>query len=305
MKRNSLPLTIGAFAILSLAITACQKEGALTQSSEELATSAFKSSNNDPQNLTFYALSNNTLDKFSTSAPEMVISSTPITGLGSATIVAIDFRPSNSLLYGLGNNNIIYQIDPATGAATAKPALFTTENKMPPVDANTTRIPVTVSGALFGFDFNPAADRLRIVSNTGQSLRINVETGFTIIDGSINPQPAAITSVAYDNNDNDPMTPTELYAIDVMSQKLFEVDPPNNGTLVEEGALNLKVTGEGGFDIAPRNAAVTTDIGLGLYEVNNKSTLFRVDVETGETKILAKYSKGVAYSAIAISPFAN
>jgi len=41
---------------------------------------------------------------------------------------------------------------------------------------------------------------------------------------------------------------------------------------------------------------------LALYEVNKKSTLFLIDVETGETSILAKYHKDVMYSAIAISP---
>lgn len=136
---------------------------------------------------------------------------------------------------------------------------------------------------MFGFDFNPAADRLRIVSNTGQSLRINIETGFTIIDGSINPAPAAITGVAYDNNDNDGATPTELYAIDETGKKLFEIDPPNNGTLVEEGPINFVLKGDGGFDIVPRSANVTTEIGLGIYEIDAKSTLFRIDVETGAT----------------------
>ncbi len=166
-------------------------------------------------------------------------------------ILAIDFRPKTSQLFGLGNNNRIYIIDPATGASTPIPALFTTANKLPPVDASVTRIPVTTDGTMFGFDFNPMADRLRIVSNTGQSLRINVETGFTIIDGSINPQPASITSVAYDDNDNDPATATELYALDNQSKKFFEIDPPNNGTLVKEGPTKLNFTEEGGLDIAP------------------------------------------------------
>jgi hypothetical protein len=62
---------------------------------------------------------------------------------------------------------------------------------------------------------------------------------------------------------------------------------------------------------------VTTDIGLAIYQVNNKSTLFMIDVETGETTILAKYkhnngnhfgndkNKSVTYSALAISPHYN
>ncbi len=90
--------------------------------------------------------------------------------------------------------------------------------------------------------------------------------------------------------------------MDVTTDLQYEIKPPNNGTLVEPLPVNLKLEGDGGFDIAPRNANVTTDIGLALYEVNKKSTLFRIDVETGETKILAKYNKDIMYTAIAISP---
>ena len=83
---------------------------------------------------------------------------------------------------------------------------------------------------------------------------------------------------------------------------LYEILPPNDGTLVDPAPVKLKLEGDGGFDIITMRGTVNTDIGLALYEVNKKSTLFRIDVETGETKILAKYSKGVMYSAIAISP---
>jgi hypothetical protein len=43
---------------------------------------------------------------------------------------------------------------------------------------------------------------------------------------------------------------------------------------------------------------VTTGIGLAIYEVNKKSTLFRIDVQPGETRILAKYNKAIMFSAI-------
>ena len=36
-------------------------------------------------------------------------------------------------------------------------------------------------------DFNPVPDRLRVVSDTGQSLRINVDTGAVITDTALNP----------------------------------------------------------------------------------------------------------------------
>lgn len=289
---------IGAFIILSLSLAACKKDmSSVREPSSELASTSFKSSNNDPQGITFYALAGNTLDKYSTSNPETIISSATITGLQAGeTVLGIDFRPATGQLYGLGSNSRLYVINPTTGVATLVAPLTTVPM------GSTTAVPLFLSGTSFGFDFNPVVDRIRIVSNTGQNLRANPTTGVTLVDGSINPQPASVNGVAYDNNDTDPATGTELYALDVSTDQLFEIDPPNNGTLVEPLAVNLKLEGDGGFDIAPRNINVTSDIGLGLYEVNKKSTLFRIDVETGETKILAKYNKAIMYSAIAISP---
>jgi hypothetical protein len=216
-----------------------------------------------------------------------------ITGLAMGeTILGIDFRPLTGQLYALGSNSRLYVINTSTGVATFVAALT---NSM-------TRMPLALEGSSFGFDFNPTVDRIRIVSNTGQNLRANPTTGATIVDGSINPQPASVNGVAYTNNDTDPSTATQLYALDMLSQQLFDVTPPNNGTLIEPVPVKLKITGEGGFDIAPRTANVTSDIALALYEVNKKSTLISINVETGQTTILAKYNKNIMYSGIAISP---
>jgi len=300
MKKNLLG-KIGAFVILSLAITACQKDQtSLDENSNNIQSSSFKSDRNNPEGITFYALEGNRLDKFSTSNPETVISSANITGLQAGEkILGIDFRPATGQLYGLGSNSRLYTINPSTGVATFVAALTTVPM------GSTTAVPLSLEGTSFGFDFNPVVDRIRIVSNTGQNLRANPITGLTLVDGRINPQPASVNGVAYDNNDNDPATGTALYALDILTDQEFEINPPNNGTLVEPLDIKLKIEGDGGFDIAPRNANVTTDIGLAIYEVNKKSTLFRIDVETGETKILAKYDKGVMYSALAISPVAG
>ncbi len=292
------PVRLGALVVLSIAFTACQKNvntvGKNTSANDQMS-STIKSSKGEIDGITFYALAGNTLDQYSTSDPERVIGSVMITGLQSGEqIVGIDFRPATGELFALGSKSRIYVIDPSTGNAKFIAALTTIPM------GSTTAVPLSLSGTSFGVDFNPAVDRIRIVSNTGQNLRVNPTNGVTIVDGSINPQPASVNAVAYDNNDRDPGTGTELYALDISSKQLFEIDPPNNGTLIDPLEVKLKITGDGGFDIAPRSANVTSDIGLALYEVNKKSTLFSIDVETGDTKILAKYNKAVMYTAIAI-----
>ncbi|MEJ7736296.1 MAG: DUF4394 domain-containing protein [Chitinophagaceae bacterium] len=282
MKKLSLAVKIGAFGIFSLVFAACQKD---------------KTPMNPGPYVTFYALKGNMLDKFSTLNPEKMMGYSTISGLQSGErILGIDFRPATGELFGLGSNSRLYKINPSSGMATLVAALTTVPM------GSTTPVALSLSGTSFGFDFNPVVDRIRIVSNTGQNLRANPITGVTLVDGMINPTSPLINGVAYDNNDTDSTTTTELYALDVTGRQLFEIDPPNNGTLIEPLPINLKITGEGGFDIAPRNANVTMDMGLGLYEVDGKSTLFSIDVETGMTKVLAKYGKDAMYTGIAISP---
>ena len=164
---------------------------------------------------------------------------------------------------------------------------------------STAPVPLQLSGTSFGFDFNPVVDRIRIVSNTGQNLRVHPVTGVTTTDAAINPNTISVNSVAYDNNDTDSTTGTELFALEIAGDNIYEIDPPNNGTLIEPLPINLRITGDGGFDIAPRNKKVTTDIGLAVYMIDNKTTLFSINVETGETKILARYKD--VYTGIAIS----
>ena len=84
----------------------------------------------------------------------------------------------------------------------------------------------------------------------------------------------------------------------VAGDQVYEIDPPNNGTLIDPLPININITGDGGFDIAPRNQKVNTDIGLDVYMVDNITTLFRIDVETAESKILARYKESILESLV-------
>lgn len=147
-----------------------------------------------------------------------------------------------------------------------------------------------------GFDFNPTVDRIRLVTSTGQNLRLNPETGtVAATDGSINGAAGAtITGAAYTNNTAGAET-TVLYDLDPATDQLYRQEPPNNGTLVAVGALNLNITGDGGFDIDAKSGTA-----LGLYAVNGNPTLFTLDLATGAARPLAQYVANLGYSGIAI-----
>jgi len=179
-------------------------------------------------------------------------------------LIGMDFRPADNLLYGISNAGTIYTIDPATGVATRKSAL---------TNATAGGAAIALNGTSFGVDFNPTADRLRVISNTGQSLRINVDTGATIVDGILNGGAAgtAVTSAAYTNSFAGTGT-TALYDIDTANDVLYLQNPPNDGTLTTPIPLGFDASVANGFDIdATTNqgfAALTVGGVTGLYAIN-------------------------------------
>ena len=215
----------------------------------------------------FVLTASNKLLSFDRATPGTIRSTATITGLQAGeNLLGIDFRPADGLLYGVGSTGRLYTLNGGTGAATVKASLA--------ADAADTTAPFTaLAGTQFGVDFNPVADRLRIVSNTGQSLRINVDTGATTTDGDINggAAGAAITAAAYTNSFAGTAS-TTLFVIDGANATLYTQNPPNNGTLAGAVPLGVAATSVAGFDIDARTntgyAVMTVAGARNLYSVN-------------------------------------
>jgi len=210
----------------------------------------------------------NRLVSFDRATPGTIRSNVLVTGLQSGeNLVGIDVRPKDGMLYGVGSTGRLYTLDAATGAATNKSRLV--------ADAADTTEPFTaLAGASFGVDFNPMADRLRIVSNTGQSLRINVDTGATTTDGSINGGAAntAISASAYTNSFAGTGS-TTLYGIDSANSTLYTQNPPNDGTLAKPVPLGVAIGAANGFDIDAR-----TNMGYMVATVGGARNLYGVNL---------------------------
>jgi hypothetical protein len=281
MKKLYASAAIAGLAIVLL-FSACKKTDPLIQTGEMNSIKSGKGSFNHESYMSafFYALAGGIkLDKYNISSPNDMISSANISGLQTGeTILAIDFRPATGQLYGLGSSSRLYVINPATGAARM-------------IGTNSFNTPLT--GDISAFDFNPTVDRIRVVTSSGQNLRLNPESGaVAAVDGSINGATGAIIgAVAYTNNFAG-ATSTILYDIDTTSNSLYIQTPPNNGTLSLVGSLDLNV-GDGGFDISGSSA-------LGLFKVDNASTLISVNLSTGKASVLAKYDQSLSYNGFAI-----
>jgi hypothetical protein len=228
----------------------------------------------------FYGVSNNNmLMQYNTNKVETAISTNTITGLQTnETLMAIDFRPATGQLYGLGSTNRLYIVNTETGKATAVGAT--------PFMAN-------ISGTAVAFDFNPTVDRIRLVTSTGINLRLNPETGgIAATDLNINPSAVQVSGAAYTNSVGGAAT-TTLFDIDFTTGKLFKQDPPNNGVLTEVGSLGVTGGINGGFDIAADNS-----IALATVDVNNKTTLQQINLESGKATNLGNFTNNLVAIAI-------
>lgn len=232
-----------------------------------------------PTDPTAYAIDNtNKLHIFN---PEKdAIATKDISGLRDGeTLLGIDFRPANGQLYALGSSSRLYTINLGTGAATAV-------NSLP-------FLPL-LSGSSFGFDFNPTVDRIRIISNTRQNLRIHPETAAVTIDGSLNPQTAQAGAAAYTNNFAG-STATTLFVIDHHASKLYIQNPPNDGTLNEVGELGISITASNGFDIGSASGKAYL-----IATVGSSTKLYSVNTETGAATAIRDIPTGVTGFAVGL-----
>jgi Domain of unknown function (DUF4394) len=230
----------------------------------------------------FSTTPNNCLIAFNTSRPHKVIATFRIRGLQPGEVIlGIDFRPANGSLYALGSTSRIYII--AIPLDNQSKHVTTTQVGAGPITP-------LISGTAFGFDFNPVADRIRIVSNTGQNLRVNPDTLVTIVDTSI-VAPNSIVGAAYTNSVPGAAT-TTLYVLNSFNNTLAIQNPPNLGVITPVGPLNVSINGSTGFDIvAPNNDAFAV-IHDHLYSIN---------LMTGNATIVGRIGSKCQYQLITLA----
>ncbi|MBA3743497.1 DUF4394 domain-containing protein [Sporichthya sp.] len=212
-----------------------------------------------------------------------------VSGLDSGTeLIGIDYRPENGKLYGVAKNGSIYTIS----AKNAKATKVATMSETP-------------SGASFGVDFNPVVDRLRIVSDTGQNLRVDVSNGATTKDtGLTNPVPppgmgtteaTGVTGAAYTNNDKIAKTDTAttLFDLDTALDRAAIQSPANAGTLAPTGKLGINAAAASGFDVysSLKGGQARNNVGYAALSNGTRSSLYRVDLLDGSLKSLGKFTK--------------
>jgi hypothetical protein len=186
-------------------------------------------------------------------------------------IAGIDVRPADGMLYALAADGTIYTIDKA-GKATMKSKMDT----------------VLSATAMATVDFNPAADRLRVIGSDGTNLRVNVDDGKTTVDGKLKfaetdmhkGETPMIVAGAYTNSVKGAKE-TALYDIDGKIGGLIKQAPPNDGVLGAVGKLGIMPKAIA-FDI--ETAADGSNTGWLLAD----GALHKVDLATGKATSVGK-----------------
>lgn len=203
-------------------------------------------------------------------AAKKVTKSVTVTGI-NGSVLGIDVRPADGMLYAVISDGSVVTVDPMSGKAAAKSKLDTT----------------LAAGTAATVDFNPVADRLRIIGSDGTNLRANVDDGKVTKDGQLKfadsdtmkGKAPKVMAGAYTNSFKGTKE-TVLFDIDA-SGALLKQAPPNDGILNTVGMLGM--SGE----------AVAFDI-LADGQGGNQAwamagdTLYKVDLTTGKGEMAAK-----------------
>jgi hypothetical protein len=231
----------------------------------------------DSSRMLYATTDQNLLLRFNERSPERLKDVQSISGLpGGVTLRGIDFRPLTGDLYGVGSDNVVYRVNPSTAIAVAEGPAFTP----------------ALRGASFGVDFNPTVDKIRVVSDAAQNLRLNVDEGTVLsADKDLNPGTPQVVAAGYTNSSFSATKPaaTQLFVIDAAADQLLLQNPPNDGTLTMPKRLGIDVGPQTGFDIA---GADNTGYLATSTPRSRGTSLYRVDVTTGKTRSLGRIGGG-------------
>ena len=221
---------------------------------------------------TIFALTgDNRVVTFNAATPGMLKTNQAIVGLSQGDrLLGIDLRPVDRKLYALGSSGNLYRLDAGGGRYTA---------------TNLGMLSASLTGSSFGFDFNPTVDRLRVVSDANQNLRINTNTmpPGTIVDGALTLNGMTqfdLLAVAYTNS-RPGVTSTMLFGLDARTGGLVRSTNANAGTYVSTNPMGMAYQSLG---LALDNSqAIGFDIsgGTGLGYFNYFNDFYRINLATG------------------------
>ena len=234
--------------------------------------------------------------------PRLVQKRVSVTGLPAGeSLVGIDYRVAKGVLFAVSRSGTVYTLDANTGVLKAVSGK--------PLDK-------ALEGDAFGVDFNPVADRIRVVSNTGQNLRLHPDTGglasadpalaFAPGDAQAAFKPDVVAAGYTYNKTNDKLTTN--YAIDrregtLITQGTVEgLQPavsPNTGQLRTVGPLGTGPLVDAALDIADVTGAAFAAVRTAAQP---STRLVWVDLASGKATFVGTVGDGAPLIGLAVEP---
>jgi hypothetical protein len=250
------------------------------------------------------------LVRFNGGQPQRATVIGAVTGMQAGeSMVGIDYRVARGVLFALGSTGRVYTIDATTAKATVVGAA---------------PLAIALSGTEFGFDFNPAVDRIRIVSDTGQNFRGHPDTGAAVDSDPNTPGVQGDGKLAYASGDanagKSPRVVAAGYTYNKQNEKIttnFAIDAatgslvmqgsregatpavsPNTGQLFTVGSLGIDAFSRASFDISDVNNAayLAADV-----DGRRGTALYSVDLATGKASFIGTVG-GERLRGVAIEP---
>lgn len=258
---------------------------------------------NSPRKETLHALTQTMeLLSFNAGQPRTIDKKIAVTGLPAGeSLVGIDYRVAKGVLFAVSRSGTVYTLDTTTGVLKA---------------VSGKKLDKPLEGTAFGVDFNPVADRIRVVSDTGQNLRLHPDTGalasadpalsFAPGDPQAAFKPEVVAAGYTYNKTNDKLTTN--YAIDrregtLVTQGSVEgVQPvvsPNTGQLRTVGPLGTGPLLDASLDIADVSGAVFAAV---RSMAAPQTRLYLVNLSTGQAQWLGTVGDGAPLIGLAVEP---
>lgn len=302
LAANTGSATNDSLYTINLATGTATVVSALNMAVKDIAVSINRAAPAPSGQLIYALTSNNNLVSFRSGTPSYILTQVAVSGLSAGqTLVGMDVRPTDLKLYGVGYNASsmvarVYTINPLTAVAT-------------PVSMDSIS-GIDLSGNV-GVDFNPVADRLRVVTSVNKNYRLNQLTGLLAAtdtaltyktgDANFGTDPDVAT-VAYTNSKVAPAS-TKLYAYDDSLNLLLTQDPPNAGLLNTIGASGIVVNAadkSSDMDIYFDHATQTDMAYLVANTVNGNDKLYSLNLVSGTATEVSMIGWGIAVKDIAV-----
>ena len=244
------------------------------------------------------------LIRFNAGQPRRILDRRPIQGLPAGdSLVGIDFRVARGVLYGLSRQGWLFTIDVASARL---------------LRVGTQPLAVALPDGPIGFDFNPAADRIRVVAGR-LNLRVHPDTGAVVDGDPATPGPQADGALAH--ADGAPDVVAAAYTYNAKDDKLttnFAIDrglgllvmqgsregglpvvSPNTGRLTTVGPLGLGPLADASFDIADVSNAAYAAL---RNAAAGPTRLYSIHLGTGRAEAIGTVADGAPLRGLAVEP---